>query len=93
MLRYTGMRIGAGSEEFRFPETLRLASVAPETFAGSEVCGATTMSYLYDPDGRRVAKIQSGAVVKQIATVSDFSDRGYLIGFILTRCRTSIASE
>jgi YD repeat-containing protein len=55
----------AGSEEFRFPETLRLASVAPETFPGSDVCGAVTMSYRYDPEGRRVAKLQNGAVVKQ----------------------------
>ena len=43
----------------------RLSSVAPETSPGSDVCGATTMSYLYDPDGRRVAKVQNGAVVKQ----------------------------
>jgi RHS repeat-associated protein len=43
----------------------RLTSVAPETAPGSDVCGATTMSYLYDPDGRRVARLQGGAVVKQ----------------------------
>jgi RHS repeat-associated protein len=43
----------------------RLVSVAPETTPGSDVCGATTMSYLYGPDGRRVARVQGGAVVKQ----------------------------
>ena len=43
----------------------RLSSVAPETTPGSDVCGATTMSYLYDPEGRRVARVQNGAVVKQ----------------------------
>ena len=40
-------------------------SVAPETTPGSHDCGATTMSYLYDPDGRRVARMQGGAVVNQ----------------------------
>jgi RHS repeat-associated protein len=32
---------------------------------GSGVCGADTMSYLYDPDGRRVARFQSGSLLKQ----------------------------
>lgn len=39
--------------------------MAPETFPGSGVCGATTMSYLYDPEGRRVARLQNGAIWKQ----------------------------
>ena len=43
----------------------RLSSVAPETGPGTGICGATTMSYLYDPEGRRVARLQSGFVVKQ----------------------------
>jgi RHS repeat-associated protein len=43
----------------------RLSSVAPETAPGSGVCGATTMSYLYDPEGRRVARLQNGSIVKQ----------------------------
>jgi hypothetical protein len=43
----------------------RLTSVAPETSPGSDVCGATIMSYLYAPDGRRVARLQNDAVVKQ----------------------------
>ena len=43
----------------------RLASTVPETLAG--VCGAAAngTDYLYDPDGRRVAKIQNGAIAKQ----------------------------
>jgi RHS repeat-associated protein len=36
-----------------------------QTAPGSDVCGATIMSYLYDPEGRRVARLQGGAVVKQ----------------------------
>jgi len=40
----------------------RVTSVAPQA---SGVCGATTMSYLYDPEGRRVARLQNGAIVKQ----------------------------
>jgi RHS repeat-associated protein len=43
----------------------RLVAVAPETSPGSDVCGAVTMTYLYDPDGRRVAKLQNGSIVKQ----------------------------
>jgi RHS repeat-associated protein len=43
----------------------RLAAVAPETSPGSDVCGAVTMSYLYDPAGHRVAKLQNGAIVKE----------------------------
>jgi RHS repeat-associated protein len=43
----------------------RLSSVAPQTSPGSGVCGADTMSYLYDAEGRRVARLQNGAVVKQ----------------------------
>ncbi len=43
----------------------RLLSVAPETAPGSGVCGATTMNYLYDPEGRRVARLQNGSIVKQ----------------------------
>jgi len=31
----------------------RLSSVAPVTPPGSGGCGAVTMSYLYDPDGKR----------------------------------------
>jgi RHS repeat-associated protein len=50
---------------FSYDAENRLVSVAPETTPGSDVCGATTMSYLYDPDGRRVARVQGGAVVKQ----------------------------
>jgi RHS repeat-associated protein len=45
----------------------RLVSTVPETLGG--VCGSATdpnaMNYHYDPDGRRVAKIQNGSVVKQ----------------------------
>ena len=40
----------------------RVTSVAPQT---SGVCGATTMSYVYDPEGRRAGRLQSGAIVKQ----------------------------
>jgi len=40
----------------------RLSSVAP---AGSGACGATTMSYVYDPDGKRVARMSGSAVVEQ----------------------------
>ena len=29
------------------------------------MCGATTMSYLYDPEGRRVAKLQNGSISEQ----------------------------
>jgi YD repeat-containing protein len=43
----------------------RLSSVAQETSPGSDVCGATVMSYLYGPDGRRVAKVNNGQIVKQ----------------------------
>jgi len=47
----------------------RLVSVAPQTGSGSGVCAATTMttamSYLYDPDGRRVARLHQGSIVKQ----------------------------
>ncbi len=43
----------------------RLTSVAPQTAGGCGVCGATTMNYLYDPDGRRVARLQNGSIVKQ----------------------------
>jgi YD repeat-containing protein len=43
----------------------RLVAVAPETSPGSDVCGAVTMTYLYDPAGRRVAKLQNGAIVKK----------------------------
>ncbi len=43
----------------------RISSVGPETTFGSGVCGASTMSYLYDPDGKRVARVQNGAIVKQ----------------------------
>ena len=43
----------------------RLSSVALETSPGSDVCGATTMNYLYDPEGRRVAKVQAGQIIKQ----------------------------
>ena len=32
---------------------------------GKGVCAATAMSYLYDPDGRRVAKLHQGSIVKQ----------------------------
>ncbi|HEV2351164.1 MAG TPA: RHS repeat-associated core domain-containing protein [Terriglobia bacterium] len=42
----------------------RLIAVAQETSPGSDVCGATTMNYLYGPDGRRVAKLQNGQMVK-----------------------------
>ena len=40
-------------------------AVAQETAPGSDVCGATVMSYLYGPDGRRVAKVNNGQIVKQ----------------------------
>ncbi len=43
----------------------RLASVAPQTAPASGVCGATTMNYLYDLDGGRVARLQNGSIVKQ----------------------------
>jgi RHS repeat-associated protein len=43
----------------------RLSSVAPISPPLSGICGADTMSYLYDAEGRRVARLQSGAVVKQ----------------------------
>jgi YD repeat-containing protein len=43
----------------------RLSSVAPWTTPTSGVCGATTMSYLYDPDGRRVGKFQNLPTVAQ----------------------------
>jgi len=41
-----------------------LSSVAPVA-PGGRSCGGITMSYLYDPDGRRVARLQNGAMVKQ----------------------------
>ena len=47
----------------------RLGSVVPVTPPGSGVCGPTTastaMNYLYDPDGRRVARLHNGLIVKQ----------------------------
>jgi len=45
----------------------RLVSTVPETSPGTGVCGAAAngTDYLYDPDGRRVAKIQNGAIAKQ----------------------------
>jgi RHS repeat-associated protein len=43
----------------------RLSSVAPISPPLSGICGADTMSYLYDAEGRRMARVQSGAVVKQ----------------------------
>jgi uncharacterized protein RhaS with RHS repeats len=43
----------------------RLGSVAPQTGSASGVCGAVTMSYQYDPDGRRVARLQGGSLWKQ----------------------------
>jgi YD repeat-containing protein len=57
----TGNLLMDGINCYTYDAENRLSSVAP----WSGVCGATTMSYLYDPDGRRVARLQSGAVVKQ----------------------------
>jgi RHS repeat-associated protein len=47
----------------------RLVSVVPETAYWSGVCGPTTAAtartYLYDPDGRRAAKLQNGSISEQ----------------------------
>jgi len=47
----------------------RLSSVVPETAPNSGVCGSATsqnaMSYLYDPDGRRVARVNNGTLKEQ----------------------------
>ncbi|MGO9270721.1 MAG: RHS repeat-associated core domain-containing protein [Terriglobia bacterium] len=46
----------------------RLSSVAPLTSPPPPqlpVCGTMAMSYVYDPDGKRVARMSSGAVVEQ----------------------------
>jgi len=43
----------------------RISSVAAVTPPGSGGCGAVTMSYVYGPDGKRVARVQNGAIVKQ----------------------------
>jgi RHS repeat-associated protein len=43
----------------------RLSSVAPISPPLSGICGADTMSYLYDAEGRRVARYQNGSLLKQ----------------------------
>jgi len=45
----------------------RLSSVAPLSSPPPPqlpVCGTTTMSYVYDPDGKRVARMSSGAALR-----------------------------
>jgi hypothetical protein len=50
---------------YTFDAENRVVSVAPQTSPGSGVCGATTVSYMYDADGQRVARVQNVAVVEQ----------------------------
>jgi sugar lactone lactonase YvrE len=53
-----------------------LSSLAPQTTPSSGACGALAMSYLYAAAGRRVARLQNGAVVKQYYYPSADGRRG-----------------
>jgi len=52
-----------GNHCYTYDAENRIVSVAPE---GTGACGATTMSYMYDADGQRVARVNgSGAITEQ----------------------------
>jgi len=53
-----------GQNCYTYDAENRLSSVAQDV-TGTGVCAAAAMSYLYDPDGRRVARLHQGSIVKQ----------------------------